>query len=117
MDVQAGQACAIFYPSQAASRKPWSAGIHWKRRTLGTAAARVPIQQPAIKAREPETLREGGRPSREKEKVVGRRTTSRKPLLLLRLFGLLLLRYAARALSRLLIHDPPRKSPGCPRQT
>ena len=34
--------------------------------------------------------------------------TTRKPMLLLRLFGLFLLRYATRALSRLLFQDPPR---------
>ncbi len=40
-------------------------------------------------------------------KEVGR-TPNRKPILLFRLFGLLLLRTAARALSSLLFHDPPR---------
>jgi len=36
--------------------------------------------------------------------------TSRKPLLLLRLFGLLLLRLAERMLSALLFQEPPRKT-------
>jgi hypothetical protein len=41
-------------------------------------------------------------------------TTTRKPLLLLRLFGLFLLRTAAAALSFVLFHEPPRKTrPGC----
>jgi hypothetical protein len=37
-------------------------------------------------------------------------TTTRKPLFLLRLFGLFLLRYAQRALLRLLLNDPPRNT-------
>jgi hypothetical protein len=37
-----------------------------------------------------------------------RNTTTRKPLLLLRLFGLFLLRTRAAALSTLLFHEPPR---------
>ena len=36
--------------------------------------------------------------------------TKRNPMLLFELFGLFLLRYAQRALSRLLFHDPPRKT-------
>ena len=39
-----------------------------------------------------------------------RRRHNRKPLLLLRLFGLLLLRYAARALLSLLFQEPPRNT-------
>ena len=35
---------------------------------------------------------------------------TRKPMLLLRLFGLLLLRYAQRALFRLLLNEPPRRT-------
>ena len=37
-------------------------------------------------------------------------TTTRKPMLLLRLFGLFLLRAAAAALSFVLFHEPPRKT-------
>lgn len=37
-------------------------------------------------------------------------TTKRKPMLLLRLSGLLLLRYAQRALFRLLLNEPPRRT-------
>lgn len=37
--------------------------------------------------------------------------TTRKPLLLLRLSGLFLLRLAARAFSGLLIQEPPRSTP------
>jgi hypothetical protein len=40
---------------------------------------------------------------------VGLTTTTRKPILLLRSAGWLLLRYTARALSLLLIHEPPRR--------
>ena len=39
-------------------------------------------------------------------------TTTRKPLFLLRLFGLLRLRYAQRALLRLLLNDAPRNTRG-----
>ena len=50
--------------------------------------------------------------------VVGRRATTRNPLLLLRLSGWLLLRETARTEARLLFHEPPRKtrqSTGVPR--
>ena len=37
-------------------------------------------------------------------------TTTRNPMLLFLLFGLFLLRYAQRALFRLLLNDPPRST-------
>lgn len=43
-------------------------------------------------------------------KDVDEHTTTRKPLLLLSISGLFLLRTAAAALSGLLFHDPPRKT-------
>jgi hypothetical protein len=49
-----------------------------------------------------ETIEEGRRSGTPTTK------TTRKPLLLLRLFGLLLLRFDARALSELLFQEPPR---------
>lgn len=53
-------------------------------------------------------------PEKGQKDVDASRTTTRKPMLLLRLFGLFLLRTAAAALFGLLFHEPPRTTrPGC----
>ena len=49
-------------------------------------------------------------PEKGRKKVDADTATTRKPTLLLRLFGLFLLRNGAAALSLLLFHEPPRKT-------
>ena len=49
-------------------------------------------------------------PEKGRKKVDADTATTRKPMLLLRLFGLFLLRNEAAALSTLLFHEPPRKT-------